>query len=81
MNKKIKIVRGKQPYLYDAKAVLIVKHNGVECNYAFNTETRRLNIFDTYKTQQEYLFGRQYWVYYLIDEQILREEQIKKLLE
>lgn len=81
MNKRIKIVRGKRSYLYDAESVLIVKHNGVDCEYTFNTETKRLDVFDTYKTQQEYMFGREYWVYYLVDKQILREEQIKKLLD
>lgn len=81
MNKRIKIVRGKRSYLYDTESVLIVKHNGVECKYAFNPETKRLDVFDTYKTQQEYMYGREYWVYYLVDKQILREEQIKKLLD
>jgi len=83
MNKKVKIVRGRSPYIADAKSVLNVRstYDSVDLKFTFNCENRKLSIIDEYRRSQDYLYGKEYRVEYMVDVQLVREEKIKKLLE
>lgn len=80
----MKIVRGKTPYLMDAISVLSVRKlfdDNAECKFDFNCVSKKLTILDNYKTQQDYMYGKEYRVEYLPDLQYIREEKIKEILE
>jgi len=81
MNKKI--VRGRTPYIYDAESVISVScpYSDITYSFEFNINDRRLRIADHYTKSSEYMYGKKYRIIYIIDRQILREEQIKKLLK
>lgn len=84
MKKKVKIVRGSNPFLSEACSVLSVQpqySDREELRFDFNTITKKLKIFDYNKTLQEQMYGKSYRVIYIEDLQVTREEKIKKILE
>lgn len=83
MVEKVKIVKGRTPYITDAENILSVRsiYDSVDLKYIFNYENRRLYIMDGYERRQDYIYGREYRVKYLIDLQLVREEKIKEILK
>jgi hypothetical protein len=83
MDKPIKIVRvrGRQPYIIDAESVLSVMSSDTYLKFTFDYKNRRLYIIDYYNNSQDYLYGKEYKVEYILDLQLVREEKIKQILE
>lgn len=83
MVKKVKIVRGRTPYITDAESILSVRsiYDSADLKYTFNYENRRLSIIDVYERSQDYLYGKEYRVEYIVDLQLIREEKIKEILK
>ena len=83
MVEKVKIVRGRTPYITDAESILSVRsiYDSSDLKYTFNYENRRLYIIDEYERSQDYIYGKEYRVKYLLDLQLVREEKIKEILQ
>lgn len=83
MVEKVKIVRGRTPYITDAESILSVRsiYDSADLKYTFNYENRRLYIIDEYERSQDYIYGKEYRVKYLLDLQLVREEKIKEILQ
>ena len=83
MVEKVKIVRGRTPYIIDAESILSVRsiYDSADLKYTFNYENRRLYIIDEYERSQDYIYGKEYRVKYLLDLQLVREEKIKEILQ
>lgn len=83
MDNPIKIVRvrGRQPYILDAKSVISVMSSDDYPKFTFDSKNRRLYIIDNYNKSQDYLYGKEYKVEYILDLQLIREEKIKQILE
>lgn len=76
------MVRGRNPYLYDAVEIVSVRiAGGNSVEFIFDKEKRKLRIYDVYTSTNENLYGKEYLVKYVEDKQLKREEKIKTILE